>query len=113
MECLDSKIGMIFMQSAVTALVHTIGACHLPNYCLLTPLMSPKDRKCKLIGLIPEVAAREDLVGLAFRWNSPLQLNPVPIPLRHYLQQLAGFCLGHNVSCMHSVQHLLSLSQKV
>ncbi len=26
-----------------------LGVCHFPNYCLLSPLMSPKDRKCKLI----------------------------------------------------------------
>jgi len=72
-------------------------------------------------GLIPEVGAREDLVGLAFRGNGPLQLHPVPIPLRHHLQQLAGLCLGHNVSCKASLfvlgvqcaAHFLSLSQKL
>ncbi len=36
--------------SIVERLGHLVlSVCHFPSYCLLTPLMSPKDRKCSLI----------------------------------------------------------------
>ncbi len=32
--------------------VHSVSVCHVPSYCLSTPLRSPKDRKCKLVVVI-------------------------------------------------------------
>ena len=33
----------------VERLEHVLSVYCFPSYCLLTPLMSPKDKKCKLI----------------------------------------------------------------
>ena len=45
----NSKSGNPCHEGSLMLLHLVLSVCCFPTYCLLTPLMSPKDKKCKLI----------------------------------------------------------------